>query len=111
VEHHPDPERLRYRHWLRAAEGKGEARAYQLHHWFHRSVRFPRLRQRYVAAKLQLRRLAASHRAPDSEGIPPWELSYVEEHALYTRFASERLRPRNYSPTGLRHREHQTIAQ
>jgi hypothetical protein len=65
----------------------------------------------YVAAKLQLRRLAASHRAPDSEGIPPWELSYVEEHALYTRFASERLRPRNYSPTGLRHREHQTIAQ
>jgi GT2 family glycosyltransferase len=106
VEHHPDPDRLRYRHWLKAAAGKGEAHAYQIHHWWHRPVHFARLRQIYLAAKLGVRRLATPRRSPDDEGIAPWELSYVEEHAFYARSIRERHRPRNYSPNGLRHREH-----
>ena len=110
VEHHPDSDRLRYRHWLRAAAGKGEAHAYQMHHWFHRVIRFPRLRRFWIGTKLFLRRLGSPKRRPDDEGIAPWELSYIEEYALCDRFARERHRPRNYSPTGLRRLDHETPA-
>ena len=96
IEHHPDPERLSYQSWARAARLKGETRAYQLHHWFHETIRFPRLRETIIGAKLFLRSLGSPARSPQDEGIAPWELSYREDMAKYNRYRRERHRPRNY---------------
>ena len=102
VEHHPNPDRLQYKNWLKAATGKGEAEAYQFHHWFHRSISSAGLRRGYLDAKLFLRRLVTPRPGPESEGISLWELSYVEERARYDRYLRERDRPRNYALKGLR---------
>lgn len=101
VEHHPDPERLLYRNWIKTAQLKGETRAYQRHHWFHHSIPFAYLKRTLVSGKLAIRRLISPQRNTDSEGIPPWELSYIEEIAMYTRFERERNLPRRYQRNGI----------
>jgi len=102
VEHHFDPRRLQYGSWLRCAWLKGQTRAYLMHHWFHRSVRFPALAKAYFAVKLALRRIISPKRKPENEGIAPWELSYVQDLATCAHFVQERRRVRNYSAQGLR---------
>ena len=102
VEHHPDSSRLQYANWIRAAENKGAAQAYLLHHWFHRRIRFPRIKRFWVRTKLVLRRLITARRRPGDEGISPWELSYVADCSMYERYQRERLRARHYSPTEIR---------
>jgi len=102
VEHHPDPDRLQYKNWIKAATGKGEAGAYQLHHWFHQPIPWPHLRKLFVDTKLVLRRLFSPKQKPTDEGIAPWELSYIEESSMYARTLRERHRPRNYSSTNVR---------
>lgn len=102
VEHHPNPDRLQYKNWLKAATGKGEAEAYQQHHWFHGSISSAGARRLFLDIKLFLRRLVTPRPGPDTEGIAPWELSYVEERARYDRYLRERVRPRNYALKGLR---------
>ena len=102
VEHHPAADRLQYASWIRAAQNKGAAQAYLLHHWFHRRIRFPRIKRSWVLTKLVLRRLVTTRRRPGEEGISPWELSYVADCSMYERYQRERLRPRHYSPTEVR---------
>ena len=102
VEHHPAADRLQYASWIRAAQNKGAAQAYLLHHWFHRRIRFPRIKRFWVLTKLVLRRLVTTRRRPGEEGISPWELSYVADCSMYERYQRERLRPRHYSPTEVR---------
>lgn len=102
VEHHPAADRLQYASWIRAAENKGAAQAYHLHHWFHRRIRFPHIKRFWVLTKLVLRRLISARRQPGDEGISPWELSYVADCAMYERYQRERLRARHYSPTEIR---------
>ena len=102
VEHHPAADRLQYASWIRAAQNKGAAQAYLLHHWFHRRIRFPRIKRFWVLTKLVLRRLVTKRRRPGDEGISPWELSYVADYSMYERFERECVRPRNYSPTAVR---------
>jgi GT2 family glycosyltransferase len=105
VEHHCSPTRLQYSAWIQAARLKGEARAYQLHHWHHQPIHLPRLRAGWLMAKLALRRSLCPRRAPQSEGISTWELSYVEELSACQRYMRERRRPRNYARGAIRHRQ------
>jgi GT2 family glycosyltransferase len=105
VEHHCSPSRLQYAAWVQAARLKGESSADQRHPWHHRSIRFPRLRAAWLAAKLALRRVLHPRPAPQPEGIALWELSYLAEIATCQRYAQERQRPRHYAPGGLRHRQ------
>ena len=96
VEHHLDPERLLYQSWLTTARLKGWTRAYQLHHWFHQRIRFAWFKRFAFRAKLLLRRCWSRKRRSASEGIDPWELSYLEEIAKFDRYMRERRRPANY---------------
>ena len=105
VEHHCSPSRLQYSAWIQAARLKGEARAYQLHHWHHQRIFLPRLRAGWLMAKLALRRSLRPRRTPEAEGIAPWELSYVEELSTCQRYARERRRARHYAPGAIRHRQ------
>lgn len=112
VEHHLAPERLQYKSWINAARLKGEEDAYHLHHWIHGGMRFPRLMRYYYQTKLSLRRAFAGRRKLDTEGIAPWELSYLRDSAKLARFEVERCRERNYDLRGLRKHnpDRQTVA-
>lgn len=102
IEHHPDPSRLRRDAWIKAAEGKGRSRAYQLHHWHHGTVSQPWLRSLWLRLKLALRSLPSSGLPADRDGIPAWELSYREDIAFLDAIRREQLRPRNYPANGIR---------
>jgi glycosyltransferase involved in cell wall biosynthesis len=102
VIHYPDKSRLVRSSWLSTARKHGASLAYLLHHWHHESVPAPRLRHCYVGLKLRLRRLLARPQPPESEGMPPWEMSYVVEMEKCRQFLKERTRLRNYSKRGLR---------
>jgi len=112
VEHHLDPERLRYKSWINAARLQGETRAYLMHHWFHQRMQHPSLMRLYYFTKLSFRRACEGVRNPDDEGIAPWELSYIQDMAKCARFVQERRRARNYILHGLRKRtpDHKTVA-
>jgi glycosyltransferase involved in cell wall biosynthesis len=101
VEHHLNPDRLKYQHWLKAATLKGWSRAYLRHHWLHEPIDHPRKTLMVLRTKLMVRRRLTARPGPDEEGIAPWELSYVEEIAACSRYMRERERPRNYSRRGL----------
>jgi glycosyltransferase involved in cell wall biosynthesis len=102
VEHHFQPEKLRYRNWVRNAEAAGRSEAYLQHHWYHAEFPLAALRERYFAAKLALRcRLQPGPRG-DAEGIAPWELSYRTSLARWRQYRIERRRPRNYARLGAR---------
>jgi glucosyl-dolichyl phosphate glucuronosyltransferase len=100
--HCPDLSRLTRSSWLSSARKHGVSTAYIMHHWSHQEIPSPELRCRYSALKLSLRRLFQPPPAPDSEGISPWEMSYVVELERCRQFLIERARPRNYSLRGLR---------
>lgn len=101
VEHHLNPDRLKYKHWLKAATLKGWSRAYLRHHWLHEPIDHPRKTLTVLRTKLLVRRRLTPRPGPDEEGIAPWELSYVEEIAACSRYMRERERPRNYTRRGL----------
>jgi glycosyltransferase involved in cell wall biosynthesis len=101
VEHHLNPDRLKYQHWLTAAKLSGWSRAYLRHHWFHEPIENPRRTWLLLRSKLLLRRRITPRPGPDDAGIAPWELSYVEEIAACARYMRERRRPRNYTHRGL----------
>ncbi len=102
IEHHPNPDRLLYKSWIRAAQSKGETRAIHRHHWFHEPIEHALVKKWWVSAKLALRRKLSPARKPDEEGIPPWELSYIEDIAKYSRYLRESKRARTYTLQGLR---------
>jgi glucosyl-dolichyl phosphate glucuronosyltransferase len=102
VVHFPERSRLVRSSWLSTGRKHGASLAYLLHHWHHESVPAPRLRYYYVALKLRLRRLLAPPKPLETEGTPPWEMSYVVEMEKCRQFLKERTRPRNYSKRGLR---------
>ncbi|HVU32352.1 MAG TPA: glycosyltransferase family A protein [Opitutaceae bacterium] len=102
VVHHLRSDRLRYAHWTRTARLQGHTRAYLMHHWQHKEIGFPRLREYYLRTKLVLRRMVSRRRKPEDEGIAPWEMSYLQDIAQCSRFVVERRRARNYTPRGLR---------
>lgn len=97
VEHHPSTDRLCYGNWVKAAQLKGEARAFLAHHWFAREVRFPRIQRLYFIAKLGIRRALTGRPKAGDEGIAPWELSYVESISMLSRTIRERSKPRKHS--------------
>ena len=102
VIHHPNPQRLQYQSWITAASLKGQTDAYHLHHWFHLPIRFPKIRAAFYQIKLALRRLLSPKRSPLSEGIPPWELSYLQSLAKFQSLATIQSLPRNYPRRGLK---------
>jgi GT2 family glycosyltransferase len=102
IEHHLNPDRLCYKNWTKAADLKGQTRAYLRHHWEHAPLHFARLAHWFYSAKLAFRRRLAPAKAPDAEGIEPWELSYIESAAMCARFLQESRRPRNYEYHGLK---------
>jgi GT2 family glycosyltransferase len=97
VEHHPDPVRLQYGSWVRAARMRGETRAYHAHHWFHKRLGLVRLRMLFMQTKLVLRRLLTARPKETDEGMRPWEMSYLEDIAKYGRYLTERRRPAKYA--------------
>jgi glucosyl-dolichyl phosphate glucuronosyltransferase len=102
VEHHFDAGRLRYQNWIKAAQLRGEARALLAHHWFHKTIRFAPFLRLFITAKLVLRRVCSSSFRPEDEGISPWEMSYLEDIAMYSSYVKERRRNRTYTLHGLR---------
>ena len=104
VVHHPESSRLLRSQWLAQARKRGHTAAYLLHHWRHGKLNLPLARCWYAGAKLLLRRLMQPPPPPDSEGCPPWEMSYVAELEMCRRFLAERKRPRNYLKHGLQKR-------
>lgn len=102
VVHCPDESRLRRRAWLDTARKMGNKQAYLLYHWEHDEVRAPRLRCIWNLLKLHLRRILEPPPSLESEGVPAWEMGYVETIETCRRFCLERRRPRNYSRHGSR---------
>jgi glucosyl-dolichyl phosphate glucuronosyltransferase len=100
VVHRPDESRLRRRAWLDLARKMGNKQAYLLYHWEHDEVRAPRLRCIWNLLKLHLRRILQPPPSLESEGVPAWEMGYVETIETCRRFCLERRRPRNYSRHG-----------
>lgn len=101
IEHHFDPSKLSHRQWIKSAEAAGRSRAYLMYHWLHEDIKFPLVRLYYYLGKLRIRRVLTPRIAPDAEGIPPWELSYLLDMAKCAQFMIERRRPRNYAKMGL----------
>ena len=101
LEHHPDETRLRYPRWVKTARANGWSRAYLVHHWMHERFAYPLLTAAYLALKLFVRRRLAKRSGPESEGIPPWELSYRWEISSRLHFRSESRKPRKYARRGL----------
>jgi glucosyl-dolichyl phosphate glucuronosyltransferase len=104
VVHQFDVSRLRRDSWLDHAVKRGRTNAYLQYHWEHVDIRFPSLVWFSYQARLQLRSCLRRHLPPESEGCPPWEMSYIANMALCKQFGLERRRPRNYPPRGLRKR-------
>ena len=96
VVHEFDSSRLLHAEWIGAARKRGQLQAYLLHHWFHDSLRQPRLRELWLTAKLNLRRILRPPGPPAGEGCPVWEMSYVRQIARCRQFVIERRRPANY---------------
>ncbi len=102
VEHHFEPAKLRYAQWRANAAAAGRSRAYLHHHWLHLPVSLARCRRLQLQAKLALRRRLYPMPGAHSEGIAPWELSYLTDLAFLEQFAVERQQPRKYGLRGLR---------
>lgn len=101
VEHHFQPAKLLYGNWVRAAQAAGRSRAYLLYHWLHEDIPSAVARGWYFQAKLVIRRALGPRRQAADEGIPAWELSYLQDLAKCQQFLLERRRPRNYARKGL----------
>jgi glycosyltransferase involved in cell wall biosynthesis len=101
VEHHFEPAKLRYAQWQANAAAAGRSRAYLHHHWLHLPVSRAGWRRLQLRAKLALRRSFTRSRSPETEGIPPWELSYRTDLAFLEQFALESAKPRQYALRGL----------
>jgi glycosyltransferase involved in cell wall biosynthesis len=102
VEHHFQPEKLKYGNWVRNAEAAGRSEAYLQHHWYHADFPLAGLRARFYQAKLALRSRLQPGPRGDTEGIAPWELSYRVSLARWRQYRIECRRPRNYSRLGAR---------
>jgi len=102
VVHCPDASRLLRRAWLEAGANRGRTQAYLLHHWFHGTLRAPRLQQLCLTAKLKLRRVLQPPPPLDAEGGIPWEISYVSCIAKCQQYQRERSRAPKYARHGLR---------
>jgi glycosyltransferase involved in cell wall biosynthesis len=105
VVHRPDESRLQRRAWLDTARKMGNKQAYLLYHWEHDDLRAPRLRCVWNLLKLHLRRILQPPPPLESEGVPAWEMGYVETIETCRRFCLERRRLRNYSRHGLEKRK------
>jgi glucosyl-dolichyl phosphate glucuronosyltransferase len=104
VVHHLDASRLQRRYWLDDARKRGRTQAYLRYHWEHDDLVAPRVKLRWFAAKLGLRRVLQPPPPPDAEGCPPWEMSYVFHLEMCRQFCRERRRARNYQKRGLTRR-------
>ena len=101
VIHHPESSRLQRASWLAAAVRFGRTGAYFKHHWEHATICLPELQASMICAKLFLRRLFRQQPAPDSEGCPDWEMSYIVRMEMLRQFKVESQKPRNYGCRGL----------
>ena len=102
VVHHPDVSRLLRAEWLKGARKRAGSLAYILYHWEHGELKQPLARHHYLSAKLFFRRLLQPPPSPDTEGCPPWEMSYVAEIEMCRQFLQERKRRRNYERHGMK---------
>jgi glycosyltransferase involved in cell wall biosynthesis len=96
VVHRPDPSRLRRRGWLDMARKTGSKFGYLRYHWEHEDIWAPRLKWLWYTLKLHLRRIVQPPPPLESEGIPAWEMSYVESMETCRQFSIQRRRPRKY---------------
>jgi glucosyl-dolichyl phosphate glucuronosyltransferase len=101
VVHYAEASRLTRRSCLSERQKFGSSWAYTLYHWRHEKLPFPMLRYFYLALKLKLRRLVQPPPSLDSEGLPPWEESYVLHMETCRQYLIESRRPRNYALRGL----------
>jgi glucosyl-dolichyl phosphate glucuronosyltransferase len=101
VVHRPDPSRLRRRGWLDIARKTGKMRGYLRYHWEHDDIWAPGLKWFWYTLKLRLRRIIQPPPPMESEGIPAWEMSYVESMETCRQFSIERRRPRKYTRSSL----------
>jgi glycosyltransferase involved in cell wall biosynthesis len=110
VVHHPDVSRLLRSQWLNGARRRGVSMAYILHHWQHDELNRPLARYYYLSFKLFIRRIFQPPPAPNEEGCPSWEMSYLAEMELCRQFIKEHGRPRNYTRHGLERKEADDIS-
>jgi GT2 family glycosyltransferase len=101
VIHYQNTSRFIYRYCLSERAKYGASQAYVLHHWQHQTLKAPWWRFYYMMLKLSVRRFVQTPPPPDSQGMPPWEASYLAEIAMHRQFLIERRRPRNYGKQGL----------
>lgn len=103
VEHHPDADRLLRRSYLSSAAKMGRSLAYRAYHWNHEEHPNPRLQGLRNRALLALRRLTRRGQWPGGEeGLPFWEMHYVQFCHFYDQWERETRRPRLYERRGLR---------
>jgi glycosyltransferase involved in cell wall biosynthesis len=101
VVHELDASRLKRRFWLGDAGKRGRTEAYIDYHWGHADIPAPRLRALSYWTRLRLRRVLQPPPPLESEGCPPWEMSYVLHIEKCRQFRQERQRSRNYVRRGL----------
>jgi len=101
VEHHCDADRLLRSSYLSSAEKMGRSLAYRAYHWYHEEQPSPgrqRLRNQILLA---LRRLTRRRDMQAHEGMPFWEMHYVQFCHFYDQWEKEAQRPRLYERRGL----------
>ena len=100
--HYPDPSRFRRMYWLGDAAKRGRTKGYLFYHWEHTDIAAPHMEWLSYWLRLQIRRRLQPPPSLESEGCPPWELSYVLNMEKCRQFCRERQRARHYTRRGLR---------
>jgi len=101
VIHHFQQDRLLRRSWLAAAEKKGKSRAYVDYHWRHETSTRPHVRFCTTLAKYGFWRALKLRECAAEEGIPAWELNFVETLNRLREYVKLRNCPRKYDRHGL----------
>ncbi|MBC8103289.1 MAG: glycosyltransferase family 2 protein [Cytophagales bacterium] len=104
VEHHFDADRLLRASFLSAAAKHGSSLAYSRYHWEHDVVSNPRREYLRCRLKLSIRRLLRFWECRRPEGMPTWEMHFVQFCRFYQQWQQEAARPRLYEKHGLRKR-------
>jgi hypothetical protein len=70
--------------------------AFLVHHWYERTLRFPRVRLWRSWVRLQLQRLVNLPQTLRRDGVPASELDYWVGPHFYRSYLSQRRQPRRY---------------
>ena len=107
VTHHPDADRILRKSYLSSADKMGRSLAYRAYHWYHEEhlgAALQGAKNQLLLAVRRAQRRGEWERAgwPSAEGMPFWEMHYVQFCAFYDQWQKETQRPRLYEKRGLK---------